>query len=78
MDRPEKANTNHWYNEGAVGFNKGLRTMELYYKELIKEDYIRKDKLPSVAELAGILDAHRHCSISIKARKVLNEIREGE
>ena len=45
------------------------------WEAYIKENYIKKDKLPSVAELVGILDAHRHCSISMQVRKVLDRIR---
>ena len=59
-------------------YNSGHDELDIYYKQLIKENYIKKDKLPGVAELVGILDAHRHCSISMQVRKLLERIRKGK
>ena len=38
-----------------IAFNQGYDDIEAYYKQEIKENYIRKDKLPSENEIINIL-----------------------
>ena len=46
------------FNFKNIGYNEGRKEMEAYYKQLIKENFIRRDKLLSVDEIAKIIAEH--------------------
>ena len=65
QQRNEKDGADDSWNKEAFYYNQGHDKMEAYHNWDIRENYIAKDKLPSVEELWEIFEDEKYSNIDI-------------